>query len=142
VSDETIVAGLQAVFRLEQASPEDVSVLLTDDSMMQRLNLQFRGIDAPTDVLTFPLDSDGSGDIAISVPYAQRQAAARGVSLTEELGFLAIHGGLHLLGLDDQSEPDRAEMVRRMNLAAEAAGLTPDLEWSSVLHAAAEGVDQ
>jgi len=124
-----------AVFEQHQARSGEVSVLLADDSEVRDLNRQFRRMDEPTDVLTFPSDNPMLlGDIAISVPYAERQANSRGVSLKQEIGFLAIHGGLHLLGFDDDSEDDRKVMVEEMNRAAIAAGLKPDLEWSSILH--------
>ena len=117
----------------------DVCILLTDDEEMRRLNLQFRGLDESTDVLSFPSGefSGGSlGDIAISVPYAERQAAARGVSLSQELGYLAIHGALHLLGFEDETDEQRAEMVEKMNAVALLAGLKPDRKWASILHGA------
>lgn len=116
----------------------EVCLLLTSDEHIRELNRQFRGLDEPTDVLTFPSGEDANGDIAIAVPYAQRQAKARGVSLDQELGFLAIHGALHLAGFDDLSEPERAEMVSEMNRAATAAGLAPDEEWASLLHSYGE----
>src|SRR5690242_8076161 len=78
-----------------------VNVLLTGDDEIRTLNEKFRNVDEPTDVLTFPAgDFPGAplGDIAISVPYAERQAAARRVSIGQELGFLSIHGALHLVG--------------------------------------------
>jgi probable rRNA maturation factor len=115
----------------------ELSVLLTDDEHVRQLNKQFRGVDEPTDILTFPTNqADGSylGDIAISVPYAVRQAGARGVSLSQELGYLAIHGALHIAGLDDESDQDRENMVAEMNQVAVAAGLKPDEQWWSMLH--------
>ena len=122
----------------QYAAPEgEVNVLVTDDATIQSLNLQFRGIDSPTDVLTFPGDEEPDsplGEIAISLPYAKRQAIVRGVSLTQEICFLAIHGALHICGFDDESEPDRIAMVDAMNVVAVRAGLKPDLEWSSILH--------
>lgn len=105
---------------------------------MQALNLRFRNLDEPTDVLTFPGDSSPHsplGDVAICIPYAERQAKARGVSLRQEVGFLAIHGALHLLGFDDETDGDRARMVDEMNILAIEAGLKPDPEWASILHA-------
>lgn len=117
-----------------------VSVLLTNDEEIQELNRRFRAIDEPTDVLTFPSGEHGRslGDIAISVAYAERQASARKVSLSQELAYLAIHGALHLVGFDDEAESDRLAMVAEMNEVAKAAGLKPDLEWHSLLHAAQE----
>jgi len=112
-------------------------ILLTTDDQIQDLNRTYRGIDESTDVLTFiagDFAGDTLGDIAISVPYAQRQSTARRVSLAQELGFLAIHGALHLVGFDDQTESERAEMVRQMNLVAMEVGLKPDTEWASILH--------
>lgn len=103
------------------------------------MNLRFRGLDEATDVLTFPGDGvPGAplGDIAIALPYAERQADARGVSVSQELGYLAIHGTLHLLGFDDAAEEDRVEMVREMNRVAVEAGLRPDENWASILHSA------
>lgn len=119
----------------------EVCVLLTSEERIQELNREFRGVDEPTDVLTFPsgdTPEDPLGDVAIAVTYAERQAQKRGVTLDQELGFLAIHGALHLAGFDDHEEDDRAEMVRQMNRAALEAGLQPDEEWASLLHYAAE----
>lgn len=114
-----------------------VCLLLTTDERIRLLNRDFRGIDEPTDVLTFPSgDSppEPLGDVAISVPYAGRQALARRVELEQELAYLAIHGALHLAGLDDQDDADRVEMVAEMNRAAVAAGFLPDDDWFSILH--------
>ncbi len=119
----------------------EVDVLLTTDERVAQLNREFRGVRGPTDVLTFPSDGfPGAplGDIAIAIPYAQRQALARGVDLAQELAFLAIHGALHLLGYDDETEPERAAMVDEMNRCAERAGLEPDREWASLLHEVCE----
>lgn len=113
----------------------EVCILLTSDDQVQELNRDFRGIDEPTDVLTFPSgEPDPLGDVAIAVAYAERQAKVRGVTLDQELGYLAIHGALHLAGFDDETEEDRARMVAEMNRAAVAAGLPPDEEWASLLH--------
>jgi probable rRNA maturation factor len=84
---------------------------------MRSLNRTFRGRRGTTDVLAFPGGGDADpegrahlGDIAVSVPRAARQAAERGHSLRRELKILALHGYLHLLGLDH--ERDRGEMMR------------------------------
>jgi probable rRNA maturation factor len=80
----------------------DVSILLCGDPRMTQLNHRYRGLDRPTDVLSFPRGDKGalSGDIAISLESLARNAAAYGVSRDEELKRLVIHGLLHLAGMD------------------------------------------
>lgn len=136
----TLIRGaVTTVCAQHDARDGEVSILLCEDGEMQELNRQFRNQDEPTDVLTFPADNPMLlGDIAISVPYAERQAEARGVALNQEIGYLAIHGALHLLGFDDETEDDRRVMVEQMNRAAVAAGLKPDHAWASLLHGAAQ----
>lgn len=99
--------------------PAAVSVLLTDDDHMRQLNRDFRGEDKATDVLSFPAGEPlpGTaglerylGDIAISVPYAERQAAVAGHDLEAELQLLTIHGVLHLLGHDHVDGAEKAAM--------------------------------
>jgi len=75
---------------------------------MSELHAQFMGIPGPTDVLTFPLDQDDSGNIVagevvVCVPEARRQAKARGTSVERELLLYALHGMLHLCGYDDRT---------------------------------------
>lgn len=120
-----------------------VNVLLTSDEEIRSLNRRFRSIDEPTDVLTFPSGDfplAPLGDIAIAVPYAGRQAAARKVPLGQELAYLAIHGALHLVGYDDEDEGDRLAMVAEMNAVAQEAGLKPDWDWHSLLHSSREAM--
>lgn len=134
----TLIAhAVAATLALHGRPDEAVSILLGTDEAILELNRRFRGLDESTDVLTFPGDGfPGAplGDIAIALPYAERQAHARGVSLSQELGYLAIHGTLHLLGFDDEEESDRVRMVGEMNRAAVSAGLKPDENWASLLH--------
>ena len=98
----------------------DLSVLLVDDAQIHRLNVRYRGVDAPTDVLAFAM-RDGPcthlhpqvlGDLVISAPTASRQAAARHRSLAEELTHLLIHGTLHLLGYDHEASRAAARSMR------------------------------
>lgn len=132
---QPIRRAVLAALKRHGAEGATVSVLLTDDAAIRDLNKRFRGIDESTDVLSFPsLETDPLGDIAIAVPYAEKQAQVRGVAIIEELGYLAIHGTLHLLGFDDEAEIDRAQMIRMMNEAAVDAGLKPDEDWHSILH--------
>lgn len=93
----------------------EVNVVLVDDVMIHNYNKEFRNIDRPTDVLSFP---DGSledgvlmmGDIIISVEAIRRQAADYGHSLKREFCFLVAHGYLHLLGYDHHTEAEEKEM--------------------------------
>lgn len=95
-----------------------VSVLLTGDREIRRLNRTFRKKDKATDVLSFPAPAEGvdghggmAGDLAISVETAARQAEGQGHRLTAELQILALHGLLHLAGFDH--ETDAGAMARR-----------------------------
>jgi rRNA maturation RNase YbeY len=133
-----IIDAVRVALAQHGRSPEEVTVLLTSDASVREMNRRYRSLDEATDVLTFVADEDANGDIAIAVPYAERQAALRGVTLEQELGYLAIHGALHLVGFDDETEPERAEMAAEMNRAAIAAGLPPDEAWASLLHGDSE----
>lgn len=94
-----------------------VSVLLTSDETIRRLNRQFRGKNKPTDVLSFPADAlvqnqeKFAGDLAISVHTAQRQAAEQGHTLAVEIKVLMLHGLLHLADYDH--ETDNGEMAQK-----------------------------
>lgn len=102
-----------------------VSVLLTTEAEIRRLNRTFRGIDRPTDVLSFPASpSPGgkeriAGDLAISFPTAHRQALEHGHSALVEIKILILHGLLHLAGYDhhaDSGRMDRRERLLRARL--------------------------
>ncbi len=92
----------------------EVSISFIDNEEMKKLNLQYRGIDKPTDVLSFPLGEDGKydknpqtgammlGEIAISVEKAVSQADYYEHSLQREIGYLTVHAMLHLLGYDHE----------------------------------------
>ncbi len=134
IDDVPMRRGISAALDAEGVDGAEVVVLLADDDRVRTLNREFRGLDEATDVLTFPSGEGADGDLAIAVPYATRQAARRGVPLDTELAYLAIHGALHLCGLDDATEEEADEMRRRMSRAAVAAGLPPDEAWGSLLH--------
>ena len=115
-----------------------VDVRVTDDATLHALNRNYRGVDAPTDVLSFPLEGSpanrrsggpfvtppGSpthlGDLVLSWPRAAAQAAEYGHSVEREAAYLAVHGLLHLLGYDHEV-PEEARVMR----AREEAILTP-----------------
>ncbi len=121
--DETIDRTLLRVAALavlkHQAVQEqcEVTVVVADDAALRELNLRFRNVDRPTDVLSFANDARGPfavgvaefprylGDIVISLPRAAEQAVAAGCTVTQELQLLIVHGMLHLLGYD-HAQPD------------------------------------
>lgn len=101
-----------------------LAILVTDDEEVRQMNLQFLGIDEPTDVLSFPDEADDFvqgmsdekllGDIAIALPTAQRQAETAGHSLDAEVAHLLTHGILHLCGYDHVTNAeDEARMRAR-----------------------------
>jgi probable rRNA maturation factor len=93
----------------------ELALVLAGDRLVHRLNRDYRHLDRPTDVLSFPGDGGegGLGDIVISVETAARNARDRGRPLSQELDVLALHGFLHLLGYDH--ETDHGTMRRLEN---------------------------
>ncbi|MET0621235.1 MAG: rRNA maturation RNase YbeY, partial [Thermoanaerobaculia bacterium] len=114
-------------------APHEVSVLFCADTRMRALNRRYRGQDRPTDVLAFPAGDAGSGflgDIVISVPYAEREARRRREPGAREIDRLLVHGLLHLMGYDhetDDGEMDalEARIRRRLGLADSPARRVP-----------------
>lgn len=105
-----------AVLRLEKfAGPAEISVTFVNNMQIHELNRQYRGKDAPTDVLSFPMGENGVydinhttgakilGDIVISMEKAVEQANCYGHSLEREVGYLTAHSMLHLLGYDHEN---------------------------------------
>jgi probable rRNA maturation factor len=115
----------------------EVSVTFTDNEKIQKINNEFRGIDKPTDVLSFPLtdyessnvpfadELDGSlGDIVISLERAKEQADEFGHSFEREIAFLTVHSMLHLLGYDHvNSEEEELDMRKRQSDVLKNMGL-------------------
>lgn len=100
----------------------EVSVLLTDDPHMKQLNRDYRDIDVPTDVLAFAMQEGEDnnvmntnilGDVVISLETAARQAKNESHSLEEEVAFLTVHGVLHLLGYDHQTQNEASVMFAK-----------------------------
>jgi len=98
-----------------------VAIALVSDRVMRTLNRRHRGVDRATDVLSFPADGGSLGDIAIAAGVAARQARAAGHAVSTELRVLALHGILHLLGYDH--ETDQGEMSRVEERLRRRAGL-------------------
>ena len=90
-----------------------MQVIFVDNKQITDINKTYRNIDKPTDVISFPNDDekdDSLGDIFISIDQAKIQALDYGHTLEREIGFLAVHGYLHLLGYDHHTEADEKEM--------------------------------
>ncbi|MGD0939328.1 MAG: rRNA maturation RNase YbeY [Terracidiphilus sp.] len=107
----------------------EVTVMLTTDAAIRKLNRQFRGKNKATDVLSFPADGIGAeeiaGDLAISVPTALKQAVEHGHPLATEIKVLILHGLLHLAGYDHES--DEGKMARREGQLRARLGLPQGL---------------
>ena len=128
---QTAVATTLETVGADEDTDFEVSILITDNEGIQEINKEYREIDAPTDVLSFPIlefdengvmledsgDYDGDmlllGDIVISLERALSQAEEYGHSLEREVGFLAVHSTLHLLGFDHMEEPYTSVMRSR-----------------------------
>ncbi|WP_373876876.1 rRNA maturation RNase YbeY [Helicobacter suis] len=103
-----------------------VELLLVDVEKMRELNLEFRGLDKSTDVLSFPLEIPGQkllGSVVINVELATIEAKQRGHSLFAEITLLFVHGCLHLLGFDHEKDrgeqrEKEEEVIRVFNLPA------------------------
>ena len=111
----------------------EICVNIVSNEEIHELNLSHRGIDRPTDVLSFPANEgeeilalpDGFlGDIIISAEKAVEQAEEYGHSLLREIAFLTLHGTLHLLGYDHMNEEDEREMFALQRAILEDMGVT------------------
>ncbi|HLH70097.1 MAG TPA: rRNA maturation RNase YbeY [Candidatus Dormibacteraeota bacterium] len=105
-----------------------LTVRITGDRELRRLNRRFLGDDHPTDVLSFPsgdLSSGYLGDLALSWPAVVRQAAAFGHAAEVEMALLAVHGLLHLLGWDHATPEEEREMTRLTLACLARSGLCP-----------------
>ncbi|PFG13965.1 rRNA maturation RNase YbeY [Bacillus sp. es.036] len=117
----------------------EVSIMFVNNERITEINRDYRGKDQPTDVISFALDDEEEGDdpivfdeqiphllgeIVISVPKIEEQAADYGHSFERELGFLCVHGFLHLLGYDHMTDEDEKEMFGKQKVLLEQYGLT------------------
>jgi probable rRNA maturation factor len=114
VSPTRLRGVLEAAARRLRVSGE-VSLVLTGDRAMRRLNARYRGKDKPTDVLSFPggAGAEGLGDVVISVETAEQNARALGRTLPQELDVLALHGFLHVLGHDHETDDGAMDRIER-----------------------------
>ncbi|MEC0202572.1 rRNA maturation RNase YbeY [Paenibacillus lautus] len=147
---EELIALLEVILQkageAEGVTDGEVDLTFVDDEQIHELNREYRGIDRPTDVLSFAMNEitndeleiiyeleegeelesvpDVLGDIIISAPRAKLQSEEYGHSLERELGFLFVHGFLHLLGYDHQDEASEAEMMGKQEAVLAEVGLT------------------
>ena len=143
-------AAAQAVIarhEVDQASA--VSIVISTNEAVQALNLEHRGVDGPTDILSFPADplpeellpdlaeeeddeAPYLGDLLIAYPYASQQAQSLNHDLSDSLALLVVHGTLHLLGYDHDTAENRAEMWAEQAAVLEIlgidTGIVPSLE--------------
>ncbi len=123
-------AARTALEHESESLDSDLSIILTDDARLHELNLNYLGVDAPTDVLSFPASETDPetgahyiGDILISTPRAQTQADAAGHPLESEVQLLVVHGVLHLIGHDHAEAEEKARMWKAQAEILERLGL-------------------
>lgn len=118
-------------------SGSEVSITFVTNDKIQEINREYRGKDRPTDVISFALEEMGEGeievsggemprvlgDIIISLAKAEEQAKDYGHSFMRELGFLAVHGFLHLLGYDHETDEEEKVMFDRQRVLLDEFGL-------------------
>ena len=111
-----------------------ISIIIVDNEYIHKINKEYRGKDAETDVISFALEDEDSivlpdgirvlGDIYISIDKAREQAKLYGHSLKREICFLAVHGFYHLLGYDHMSKEDEEIMFKKQEEVLEEYGIT------------------
>ncbi|RAP76703.1 rRNA maturation RNase YbeY [Paenibacillus montanisoli] len=137
---------LQLAGEAEGLTEGDVALTIVDDEEIHQLNREYRGIDRPTDVLSFAMQEETDeepeiiyevedegetvpfegmlGDIIISAERAKLQSEEYGHSFERELGFLFVHGFLHLIGYDHQDDASEAVMTQKQEAVLQQLGLT------------------
>ncbi|MFC4388495.1 rRNA maturation RNase YbeY [Gracilibacillus marinus] len=138
--DIKLVKDLLLFAAKEEMIPDhaELSITFVTNEEIQQLNKQYRDLDRPTDVLSFALEEEGEGeisisgmnlpkilgDIIISIDRTKEQAVEYGHTFERELGFLALHGFLHLLGYDHMNEIDEKKMFQRQEEILNGFGLS------------------
>lgn len=134
---ELVSNVLQKAAEMEKTGPAEVSVTIVTKERIQEINSEYRQKDAVTDVISFAMEEIGEdeteiiggeetrflGDIIICLDVAKEQAEEYGHSIEREMGFLAVHGFLHLLGYDHMNEADEKAMFGRQEEILEQYGL-------------------
>lgn len=129
---ETLLDLLNFAAQKQQVENIIFNVIIVDNNYIHQLNKEYRGVNRPTDVISFALEDNGSmetefgrvlGDIYISIDKAREQAKEYGHSLKRELSFLSIHGFLHLLGYDHMNPEEEKEMFEIQELILNEYGI-------------------
>jgi probable rRNA maturation factor len=140
----TLIEQLEKLLQLaglhEEVTSGEIALSFVTDEEIQQLNKQYRNLDKPTDVLSFAMQEMGEdelkiiydepaeieplGDIIISIPRAIAQSEEYGHSVEREIGFLFVHGFLHLIGYDHQDEAAEIVMFAKQEQILKQAGLT------------------
>lgn len=134
-----------ATLRNEQfEGPAEVSVTFVDNAEIRKLNAQYRNKDAETDVLSFPMGTDGNydtnhdtgakilGDVVLSIQKAMEQANLYGHSLEREVGYLTVHSMLHLLGYDHMEPIEKLHMREKEETIMRQLGLSVRLGYTGM----------
>ena len=134
---ERVVAACQRVSEVELRDGAEVSLLFADDAAIRVLNARWRQIDKPTNVLSFPGVGEAEtamvlGDIALAFETTQREAQAEGKTLADHTAHLIVHGFLHLLGFDHETDEEAEDMeamerdiLKSLGVPDPYAGTTP-----------------
>ncbi|WP_416827267.1 rRNA maturation RNase YbeY [Ectobacillus polymachus] len=137
-SDTTMIQQLlELAAKKEKVQEAEMSITFVTNERIQELNAQYRGKNQPTDVISFAIEDLGEGeeelvgadmprmlgDIMISIPRTKEQAEEYGHSFKRELGFLSVHGFLHLLGYDHMTEEDEKIMFGKQKEILDEFGL-------------------
>ena len=130
---ETVEKVLHSAIEKEHLTNASFNLIVVDNPYIQELNKTYRGIDRPTDVITFALEDEHTiilpnqerilGDIYISMDKAKEQAIEYQHSLLRELSFLAVHGFYHLLGYDHQTPEEEKIMFKKQEEVLEEYGI-------------------
>ncbi len=131
VPRDLLERATRAALEHQAESPDsELTIVLTDDARLKELNRDYLGIDAPTDVLSFPASETDPetgaryiGDILISIPRAKSQATAAGHPLESEVQLLVVHGVLHLLGHDHADAKEKSRMWKAQHEILTQLGL-------------------
>jgi len=128
--DHKLIKRAALAVLAHQSSDGDLTIVLTDDAHLHQLNRDYLGVDAPTDVLSFPaseIDPESGtpylGDVLISIARARGQAQSAGHPLEAEVQLLVVHGVLHLLGHDHAGSEDKTRMWAAQAQVLEKLGL-------------------